>query len=542
MHKAEAQHPSEKELTLYLDNELEGRAFERVSQHLAICAACTETVNQINQASEAFAGFEIQFLRPAVVPAPVEWPDASELVALRQPKTARRTRWLALSSAMAVAAALVIGFVIYWNNAPRWNNTPRLSASALLDRSSIVTLPPQRQLRVRAGSWSAYRPAVLSVAKALNSQGGELKDVQTLFVSANYSWEEPLSARSYSSWRKRLSHKRDEVSLLTGKRQTDSFYLIKTETSDGLLRTAWLTVRRTDLHPVEGSFRFDRQEIVTISDTGIDVPDAAAPTGRSRTPDVAVHRLSASDSLHILAALNRAGVDVGQDIELLDNPAGTKLILRASGIDAASRDRILRELDSYASGMVASGVVQWEARDSGTAGRTFPAIEMSSKGAIPGPMRKRLEETFGGPAQLESTTSRALDLAGDLLANAHALAVLAQRVPTAEEASLNETDRPLMARLRQGYLDSLATRLSELSQALLPILGNEPRDSNAGERASSWQDGAGILLRQAQDLNRDVALLLAGTYTADQGDALLGRIPGTASSLKSVLENERETK
>jgi hypothetical protein len=72
-------------------------------------------------------------------------------------------------------------------------------------------------------------------------------------------------------------------------------------------------------------------------------------------------------------------------------------------------------------------------------------------------------------------TNQSLDLAGELLASAHALSVLAQRVPSAAKSTLSEPDRQLLGRLRDDYLRSIAHRFFELGRLGVALLSRKRR-------------------------------------------------------------------
>jgi hypothetical protein len=396
-----------------------------------------------------------------------------------------------------------------------------------------LELPAHRQLRVRMGSRSLYRPALLSEADQGRNSHDQLSEVSQLFVSAGYSWKEPLSARSYSSWRRRLSHKRDQVTLINGQQPSESLYMIRTDTSEGLLRTASLAIRRNDLHPMEGSFQFVGAETVTISDTEVDMPETSIRPETSRSRNTSARQLSAADALHVLEALHRAGVDVGEDIEVLDNPTHTQFVLSASGIDALTRSAIQKDLKIHS-----QIPVIWEQPGAGVkTTAAFASEALRSDHRMSPEIRGHLEQLLGGPDQLESVTNQSLDLAGELLASAHALYVLAQRVPYSAESTLSEPDRQLMGRLREDYLTAVANRFAELGRLLMPVIQTESIRADGDSPRQDWRKNTPILLQHAQNLNRDLAQLLAGSYTRPEGEALLQRIPATAASLKRSLDN-----
>src|SRR5262249_40757881 len=131
-----------------------------------------------------------------------------------------------------------------------------------------------------ANGLSWYRPATLEDESAhrLATDERGLEETRALFVKANYSWGDPLSARSFAAWRRNLPSRRDHVfSIQDGGK--NRFYRLQTQTPAGVLRMAALTLRADTLSPVKGAFHFEHQNDVTIEDAG-EMPE---PPGKLET-------------------------------------------------------------------------------------------------------------------------------------------------------------------------------------------------------------------------------------------------------------------
>ena len=111
-----------------------------------------------------------------------------------------------------------------------------------------------------------------------------------MFDAAPFSWEDPLSAKSYAVWHDQLPAKRDQVEAID---RDDSagvgVYVIRTSTSASTLRTATLTLRARDLRPIREMLEFT-SETVEITDvpqaSGNEVAETPAKPGpgTARTP------------------------------------------------------------------------------------------------------------------------------------------------------------------------------------------------------------------------------------------------------------------
>ena len=80
------------------------------------------------------------------------------------------------------------------------------------------------------------------------------------FNRRNYNADDPLSAKSYQQWRDGLAAKTDEVAVVP------ESYRIRTMAPEGAIAVASLTLRGTDLRPVEGRFEFRNREWVELTE------------------------------------------------------------------------------------------------------------------------------------------------------------------------------------------------------------------------------------------------------------------------------------
>src|SRR4029077_6603800 len=144
-----------------------------------------------------------------------------------------------------------------------------VSAKEILDRSAsseehllAKTNNPlvMQQLRVEspqgAASWSLWQaPVSGQFHEAWNSQSGQYlrSRVETLYANQGLDLRRPLSAANHSRWRRSLKHSTDSVI------EEDGLLRVLTPHDDplapGEISEAQLSVRRSDLRPVEERFR-----------------------------------------------------------------------------------------------------------------------------------------------------------------------------------------------------------------------------------------------------------------------------------------------
>ena len=66
-------HPSEDELLLYVDGELEAKATNHVRNHLEACWSCRVRTEKIEETISSFIDYRNQVLKPLVEPPPQGW-------------------------------------------------------------------------------------------------------------------------------------------------------------------------------------------------------------------------------------------------------------------------------------------------------------------------------------------------------------------------------------------------------------------------------------------------------------------------------------
>jgi len=241
-------------------------------------------------------------------------------------------------------AALALIFAVFF----KLRETPAVQAAELLRKAAAAeqsrpAAPHRIAIRARSRKltrWIGHRAVIDKTQATLEAEAY----LEPLFRAARYSWEDPLTARSFQAWRAQLADKRDEVSG-GGPRN----YTIRTETNDGELRAASLTLRGTDLHPIEGRLEFRNNEMVELAELPeAPFPPVPAVTGAPMhvTPHPA-HPIPSggaverpgpepgpAEELQVVAALHRLGADLGDPVEI--NRSGAQIVVSGLGI-AASR-------------------------------------------------------------------------------------------------------------------------------------------------------------------------------------------------------------
>jgi Putative zinc-finger len=479
-------HPEESVLVSLADGELSRETAAEIERHLETCAGCSVTFHQLRGELAGYDRFHRETLKPQFPAPPRRWADLDPLLDLMQPAPKRRWR----APLLAIAASVLAGIVVV-------HNLDRPDTDDLLRRATAAESPtrPRPPLRFRTRDGVFVRPAVL-----IREAGDPYAGLRAKFVAARYSWEEPLSVRSYAAWRNQLSRKKQSVSA------SPEGYEIRTTTTQGPLVEATLALRAQDLHPVRGTLRFEPADVVEMSEVEESPALAAKPAapGRSAptpTPAAKAPELGLEDELRVIAALHAAGADLGEPIEL--RPEDGRMQVIATGMDARRQEQLRNALSTVPN--VDLRFVQPNARPLATPAEG-PA-ETSSR--QPAPLLAELEARLGGRASVEQFIDSALQSSDAVMARAHALRNLAARFPPS--AALSSSSRAQVDYIARDHFEALRARQSELRSILAAAIPSlvPPSGDTSPARRLSWYAAVDALFPAARRVDETLNALLA---------------------------------
>jgi hypothetical protein len=508
-------HLTDEQLALFEDGELA----ESAAAHLKSCAECGRRLREIESLMAAYMEYRGRALPPH------SWASLDTLTQMQ--KTSRWWPRLVL----AAAACAVLAALAYYRAADR----PSARTNELLERSASLTLPEGRMIFVRTAGRTLTRPAVLM--DATRDVDPESVHLRTLFVAASYSWRDPLSARSFRTWRSGLREKRDSVSVIRQKGTEDS-YRVRTESPGGALRSVSLTLRAADLRPTDGTFAFDGEAPLEITETPsaateaiqVKPPVASAPPTESLATE---SQATPEDTLHVLAALDAVGADVGDPIGISEDSAHRHVVVRGNGLTPERRQLITQALKP-----LPRVVLQFDsgAPDSVAAQSASPVERNSTD--IPADFRRQLEDRFGGAVALQEVTDRVLESSASIVARAHALQTLATWFPPSVAGSMADRDRDLLRNLQQRHVAELRRVLTRMRGDLEPVLRGFA--APAPVASTDWQSAAPGLVLSAQNTDTLLNRLLAGSYTQSSGQDMLRGLPQELQRLEGSLRAEEQ--
>jgi hypothetical protein len=544
-------HPEEEQLLRYLDGELPALASGEVRSHLEACWQCRAALEELQNVVSQCVHYRKTVLQRHLPAPPAPWVDIyhqfDDIDASAEPAFFDRIARLLKSSfntaarkwAIAAATVLVLFGLFY-----RYHQTPAVHASELLRQAIVAadTHPNQpRRIQIRTRDRRLTRAAVAPQKTAFNSPDAvALNSLEAMFERANYSWTDPLSARSFQDWRNRLSGKRDQVS------EEYQVYRIETRTDASELRQATLTLRGSDLRPVEERLEFSNQEWVEITDVGEDTPPvnpaSAAPDSNrasvnpSAPSRAASHILaaptapaSAADELQVIAALHDLGADLGDPVEVSRSQG--EVLVSGVGIVPARQQEIKGALASKPHVVVRfSDSPPAKGPDQLVPPNDAPAAGDARQ------LQTRLAEQLGGRANLEQFAAQILDSSESLMARAYALRRLAEQFPSTAEQELTAGDQQLLQRLRAEHSAALREHVTEIDRDLRPILATVNGDTGTvpynGKGSEPWQPATEELFQSARRLDK----LLGVMFGAAPSETPAGQIP---AQLKTSLAQLR---
>ena len=497
-------------LLRYIDGELPGRKGRQVQRHLEASWKCRTELEDLQSTVADCMHYRKDVLEAHLPEPPNPWSDLSrefdriDLSLAAEPfwkrllPAPRSLRW---SLAAAAAVALIAG-VFY-----QLRETPAVHAATLLKRAvaSAAQHPqPARRYRIRMGGVQVIRAAAKINAPLPVALSARL-------AAAHYDAIDPLSAAAFQSWRDALAVKTDEVSTVSGASGAQSFH-IATSTPEGEVALATLTLRASDLEPVDGTLQFRDRETIeftelteppAVSDVqavaeNVEVPvRSSVPSGTAAfAPSVTA---SISDELQVLSALHQIGADLGDPIEV--RRSGGRVVVSGVGVPSQRQKQIHEMLDSLPN--VSVDFANPAAVSSGEPATSDAAAAAESSAGTPpvSRMQTRLEQQLGSRAEFERFSSQILDATEAAMSRAAALHLLAQRVPEPEEASLSESGRRDLHTIASEHAAALTAQIAGIQRILTPVLNSMGAGSHvnpAAPAANSWQPAAEDVFRASR--------------------------------------------
>jgi len=522
MSNLELRHPEEGLLLRYLDGELPGGKVRQIRGHLEACWQCRAQLEEIQAVVGECVRYRNNVLAPCLPPPPEPWRSLSFGLVDAELATesffTRFARFLSFrqSPGLGWAVSAAVAVALCYVAVRQLRETPRVEAAVLLRKAEAAA--QARPAGVKRLSIKTRTGQITRVAGVAYKPSPREAEIARLFDAAHYDWTDPLSARSYSSWREKLPHFQDAVAS-----QPNS-YDITTTTQDSELVSATLTLRTTDMQPVEGRFEFrnsDWVEMTELVDQQTNPASNVAGTtgGTPRQPGMPPGTLAVpvettadstvySEELQVVAALHRLGADLGDPLEI--SRQGRQVLVSGTGIPPQRQQQIHGVLDRLPHVVVRFHDPAFPA--SATPAQSEPAAR-DAAGPDKATYPARIEERLGGRPQFERFSSSVLEWTDSAMTRAYALRRLAQQFPAAAESEMSAEDRLTLRRLAREHLAAFVKDLQRVDKTVTPVLtgmGNYA-EIEARSESVSWQSATEDLLTSARRAETLLAVVLGVT-------------------------------
>ena len=507
MNKQE-EHRDDELLLRLADGELEPKEADRTQAHLKACWRCRTRFEDLQSSIADYMRYRETVMKPLLPPPPQPWGSLRGQLRKVDADIAPSRRWRVHRVSpgwLAAAAALLVGMVVY-----RFWREPVVSAAEILRKASAAEAgpSPRRRIRIKTRARTLVRARSLNGKSLTAASQDGAAELQALFAAANFSWEDPLSARSFEAWHSQLSDKVDAVNILADHNR-GRLYEIRTTTQTSKLTEAELTVRAADWQPVHEILQFqagERVEISEMEDAPADLlpPSsiAASRPAREAAPD---HTATAGDELRVIDALHRIGADLGEPVEV-SRTKGSGVQVAASGLDAARKE----QLRALLAGLPWVTLVSDEPQQTVSGAQEDQRRDRRSSTAPVSLLQLQLQSYLGGSAALQKFTDGILDASDGAMARAHALRNLAERFSQDQEQTLSTAERALLLTLRREHASALKELVRQMVQLVQPVLPMPEKPQQPVARADSWQESTRDVLESTRQVDRLLNQMLAG--------------------------------
>ena len=538
-------HPEEGQLLRYLDGELPGRKARQIRQHLEACRHCRSELEELQSTVGDCVRYRKNVLGTCLPPPPEPWQDLSrgfdridaslggESLAARLARTIFPPRPALRWAATAAIAMAVVCTMVY-----QWRETPSVHAAALLKKAvAAADARPRPARRIRISTASQHFTRVIGAGQPAS----DTPAIERLFRSANYNWDDPLSARAFETWRDQLPAKRDEVAAVEDAQSPGrNSYRIQTTTDASELVSATLKLRMTDFEPLEGRFEFRNRDWVEMAEL-TDQPTLPASTvaeatgGMPRQPGMPPDPTEAP-----AAAMNP---DLGDPVEIARESG--QILVSGTGIPPQHQKQIHEALDSMPGVVVRfqdpGGVPSGPGAPPGPEGTPpeAPAVR-DSAGSAPPAFQVRLEERLGGRPQFERFSSQLLDESEAAMDRAYALGRLAQQFPPDVERQLGIEDRHTLRNLWRDHLVAFAKESGQIEATLTPLLrslGGTVAPLDVRSEPAAWQSASEELLSAARRVETALAVLLGMAAPNHPADQIPSQLLAALAQLRASREH-----
>jgi hypothetical protein len=436
-------HPSEALILSVLNGTASSAEQTRVSDHVAVCSRC----RNVSERKRVLLRGLNDFSRSSLPRERID--EAASTLSFPKRKISKLAVFRFAGSAIAASLFIVI---LAW---PRHIQT--VSAAELLSRAEtaeVNTATDQHFYRLHVGA-TACDTGDAYWSEVADSNVSPCTRFRDELHKTNWDDRQMMSARSYRKWHDALTQRRDSVL------HQEPYWTLKTDTDQGLLRSASLRVRSSDYRPVELILEFAALQSVSVvednpAERHIYVP-AAEPAQLAKS-EYLQHVDEPADAIEVQAwnMLRSLGADSGWEATVTRKGGEVRIV---GYVDEASRrdkfDQAFSSLPDVTVDLNQPGVLPTR----GGNGDARPLAERTLETLIPDPHErgKRITEI--------SDASRAV------VGKAYLHDCLIARRNVFQESPAAHALAPLIEEERSDLL-AATIRLSDLLEPLVETRGN----------------------------------------------------------------------
>jgi hypothetical protein len=508
-----------------MDREIAPDETIAAERHLFTCNHCSERLRRLTSASNAYQDFQDQVLEPLLdvhagnrhFPLPKN----------RSSKQSNRWMPLAIAASFCVLGVAVAYLLKYSESISQPITEPisQPSAQQVLTRAEAADYRTTGSIVFATSRYRFTRPAIFRTRPT----DARLEHIQALFVEARYSWDDPLSARSFAAWRRTLHRREDEVTSVV-EPGGGKLYQVKTRTPEGVLHAASLTLKADTYQATQADFEFQGEGSLQLTQQPEITGDN--PNAKSNIAGKVEVTATPKEELRVFAALDAIGADAGDPIDIRLDPQRRSILVTGVGISAVRR----KEVENALLGIPAVSVEF--SLNSSVSPEDRRSVDQPDSTSDTSNMlfRQKLAALFGGIQHLEAATDKALDSSNALFARAHSLRLLAREFPPDVEARLDANGEIELANLRRVEIASMTLALRNLKERLTPLIAANSIDNQpAIIPNAAWQTTANTLFEDVRNLDALLSRLLAGSYTEEMGNNLLKQLPASLSNVEILV-------
>lgn len=440
-------HLTEEAFLSLAGKKLSGEPLRAVEEHLSGCAQCRRQYEEFCFAYSVVARMAEIGYQEALGP---------EAATPSTPKESKKTGrgftfpWKPVIG-IAIACLCVMAFLFY----PRFS--PTVSAAELLSRASQNEDLSQdmNAFQVRIGDQTCVdtRPHKKAVTFDASVRCGRaLQHIQsTPWGSGN-----PLSAKTYGSWRSSLHQRKDHVA------KRDASWELQTETDEGAVHTAMLELRVADYHATKLTLGFTDEEEISISEMTTALPaPPAEEVAMASMPLKADAKDDPSDLLEARAwaTLHQLHADSGWEAMVLRNGSEVKMIA------VVAEDSRKQELEEGFAAYPGINVEIHSPSNPGDISKLFPARVRFISGA-PALAAPWLKEQFADSDARVAFSNEALQASREILGRPAFLDTLRQRQVALAHCSCARVMAVLVSDEKRALGDSEKRLSAELESML----------------------------------------------------------------------------